>query len=558
MLKIWLPLNGNTKNQGILGELTTNSPTYVNGKLGKAMHTGSIKMSAEQTSQVLNNNEVTIAFWVYVNADTGSNNRAMLFGNGDMSANNNRKFALHQYPTCNDFHCSFMNDTANTTFISCVLSGVLPSYKWTHVTMVYKNPIGKIFINGQLKYTTSGISNSSSFAYDTKIVHDSPYHYFNDFRVYDNAISEKEIKILSQGLFVHYPLNQQEKEVNLCPNSYVNETSNAYGFAYRNVLLTAGKTYTLSVNGRVVDGEGGLSTYIYKSDWSQENGHRITDTNDVTFSMSFTPNTTGNYSICSYSFLKQGTAGGNVHVNWYKLIEGTNPSTKWSPAMSDTINWNGIEYDTSGYGNNLSVDGTIINENNSPRYDNCYNFNQTGYLKKEGLNLYADSFTICYWVKIPSSITAQHFIFGTFDSWTNNGVGAWRDSSYELGYDCIMRSTSESTYGVFGGPTVANIAVETWTHIAYVYTGTQIRTYKNGSLVNEKTYGSSGQCYMPNLYLGNSKFGNITTENDESSMSDFRLYTTALSEQDIKELYQSPISITDNGVIITQGEFKEE
>ena len=41
-------------------------------------------------------------------------------------------------------------------------------------------------------------------------------------------------------------------------------------------------------------------------------------------------------------------------------------------------------------------------------------------------------------------------------------------------------------------------------------------------------------------------------------ISDFRLYATVLSDADIKELYNSPVSITANGTLITQGEIKEE
>ena len=43
-----------------------------------------------------------------------------------MSANNNRKFAIFAYPNGNDLHLSWMNDTASTTFVGGVWSGVFP------------------------------------------------------------------------------------------------------------------------------------------------------------------------------------------------------------------------------------------------------------------------------------------------------------------------------------------------------------------------------------------------------------------------------------------------
>ena len=35
------------------------------------------------------------------------------------------------------------------------------------------------------------------------------------------------------------------------------------------------------------------------------------------------------------------------------------------------------------------------------------------------------------------------------------------------------------------------------------------------------------------------------------------VYATALSDKDIAELYNTPMCITNNGALMTQGEFKE-
>ena len=122
-LQVWLTGNNSMNNQGLLGELTqTTVPTYVDGKLGKAMSTGAYKMTAEQTAQVLNNEAISICFRVYINADTGTtDNRVMFFGNDSMDSNNNRKFSLFNYPTVNDFHWSWMNNTGNNTFTTGAL-----------------------------------------------------------------------------------------------------------------------------------------------------------------------------------------------------------------------------------------------------------------------------------------------------------------------------------------------------------------------------------------------------------------------------------------------------
>jgi hypothetical protein len=120
-------------------------------------------MTPEQTALVLNNEEISFCFWIKP-INTG---HTLIFGNESMSANNNRKFSLFQYPTANDLHLSWMNDAANTTFLGTVITGAFPSNTWTHCTITYKNPVCKIYLNGELKTTLNGVSNSSSFAYNT-------------------------------------------------------------------------------------------------------------------------------------------------------------------------------------------------------------------------------------------------------------------------------------------------------------------------------------------------------------------------------------------------------
>ena len=548
-LQIWLPLNGTTKNQGLLGELTVSSPTYVDGKLGKAINTGAIKMSAEQTAQVLNNDEVSIAFWVYVNAETGSTtNRAMLFGNESTDANNNRKFSLFQYPTCNDFHWSWMNDESLCTFENGVLIGALPSYKWTHVAVVYKNPTIKVFINGTLKHTATGkVSNSSSFAYDTQVIYNSQCHYFNDYRVYNNAISEKEVHKLSKGLVVHYPLNQPEKEINLCPNSFINETSSMYGFGTRRVQLSANHTYTLVVNGRVIDGDGHLETYIYKPDWTESVNRGTWSKTDATYSMQITPKTTGTYEINSYSFLKQQTAGGNVHVNWYKLTEGGYPvSGIWSPSPSDTDNWEGVEYDTSGLGNTGIPASGITYSMDSPRNDGCYRFSDTSNISTT-LNTagFANIYSISYWAKIDDF--AYKMAFGFSDGNHLNLYPTTGKFCLNTG-DMDSNPFTNASYEAYNDGKWHHYAItgDADSGIATLYIdGVKIGTAKFRVMNGTKLY-ISGWGYNDNYQWAN------------GYISDFRLYATVLSDADIKELYNIPISITANGALITQGEIKEE
>lgn len=211
-LQIWLPLNTNTiKNQGLNNTtFSINGNWFNQGKIGNTSFTnGTITIPKETAKDILNNQELTISFWIYINQEEGSQTGASIcFGNNLMGENNNRKFSLFVYPTVNDLHWSWMNDAANTTFPTgaSVLDDCLSSYKWTHVTVTYNNPNAKIYINGELKHSFTGVSNSSSFEYDTTIVTASNYFAIQDFRLYNHCLSQKEIDAISQGLILHYPL----------------------------------------------------------------------------------------------------------------------------------------------------------------------------------------------------------------------------------------------------------------------------------------------------------------------------------------------------------------
>ena len=77
-LKIWFPfsISENTPiNQGILnGELiwTTAPVVTQGGKNGGGLTTGGCKMSAEQTAQILNNDEFSFCCWIYIISETGT------------------------------------------------------------------------------------------------------------------------------------------------------------------------------------------------------------------------------------------------------------------------------------------------------------------------------------------------------------------------------------------------------------------------------------------------------------------------------------------------------
>ena len=67
-LQVWLPLNGNLENKGCSNAVVTAVTTagYSDGKLGKALSSGKIKIDAEYVSNIFNK---LVTFLPYSRAD---------------------------------------------------------------------------------------------------------------------------------------------------------------------------------------------------------------------------------------------------------------------------------------------------------------------------------------------------------------------------------------------------------------------------------------------------------------------------------------------------------
>lgn len=603
MLCLWLPFtDGVIKNQGLINDkfITSIDPTFSNdGKLGKCLEQGQFDMSATMTSKILNNQALTICFWIYVNAEEGSKG-GTIFGNINTNVEfNNRKFSLFQYPTCNDLHLSWMNDTAKAFIMTPIYKGVLPSYQWTHVTITYYNPTMTVYINGIKKYTYSGVSNSSSFEYQTRVVWQNAYRKLNDFRIYNECLSPRQVKEISKGLVCHYPMGNVDGKIggrNLlvktnqgktkwtnahADGSYSCESVNWNGinavkmscatpttswkmFMFDGLLenfdkLEAGGNYILSydVIGNIKVGFSNL--------WDSSAVNSIVEKSSITiletsYGYHYTVDillknilTKSKQVVYLHNNLK---AGESVIIANLKLEKG-NKATAYTPCPTDDpVMYDNVIYDTSGYGNNGSVSGDILWDTNTPRYKGAYDFNGTGYIYNDNLNLTTTAFTISFWIKIPSAITHQHFDLATFNSWTSEGIGIYWDTSGQ----------KSSSGLIFGEDSNGDKIYETvrcrgklneWTHFAITWDGTKIYRYSNGIKFSESDF-NAVSVYHPRLWLGNSTFGDRTLENSESCMSDFRFYATALSDSDILELYQSSASVDNNGNLMLAGEVIEE
>ena len=609
-LQVWLPLTKDTRNQGLnTGTInwTTAAAFTNNGKLGKALSTGGCTMPASMTSQVLNNTAVSIACWLYVNADADdATNRAMIFGNDSTSTLGGRQFSIFRYPNSDDIHLSWQSAASGSVVVGGVWSGVLTPHAWNHICITYQNPNVKIYVNGIQVGSTSGVMNANSFAYDTNIIHSSSSHYINDFRIYNHCLSEAEVKKLAQGLILHYPLNRggwgqenllkgtQLLDIDATIPNGVTKTANAYqGFTsvtYNNnsgtslhellawnskVTVKSKEVYTVSFYAKSPT-SALLTCYFYNNSSGivQVSTGRAS-TGDITLAadgnipIRLTPTWTKYWITWTFddtatsatkSLLFRSLAGqGEMSICEIKLEKGS-IATPWCPNSSDvlatTIGLNGTtEYDISGFCNNGTRVGTFEWSSDTPKYSvsTVFNASHPDYIKIPYTNYAIQEAKEMTW-----SIWAYDDDWSTYSgriySCTEGGGVNIEESSSTLNWAVNMYTAADySTYAYQGYCSINKASLSSgWHMFTWVYTTTGTKVYVDGVLKSTVDINSYGIHFANTaLYLGAEAQGETTTTGYylTGKLSDFRIYATALSAADVKSLYQNNAAIDSDGTI---------
>ncbi|MBQ0112771.1 MAG: LamG domain-containing protein [Bacteroidales bacterium] len=556
-LQVWLPLNGDIRNQGLSNITMLGSPNAWDsaGKMGKcALFNGNVGNVIYYNATDFNYID-NFSWAVWVKTKYTGTAAQYIFTNGRADA------GAFGY----GLQCS-SSTSCTVRFGSSAYSIPVTGGEWTHLAFTKSGNNIKLYKNGAQvsEHTFSGTmptyTDGNGLGIGCFHCTGNIYAYYGsvcDFRIYNHCLSAKEVKEISKGLVLHYKLdNNGIGNPNLINNSYVNTTASAYGFGTRTVTLTQGKTYTFTVNGHISDvaaSEGTrLKTYIYKTDWSWSMIADISSTSDTNATITFTAPSTNIFMITSYSFKAQSTAGSNVTANWYKMEEGTK-ATPWCPSTSDPMYTNlgfnnNIEYDCSGYGYDGTITGTIGMDITSPRYSGAsiMTNNQT-YIQAKGMNTlgFATKYTISWWSKIDNM--DGKMAWGYYDG---NHLNIYPGS------DHFHLNTGDGHSNPFvknGVPISVTPYQGAWHHYVLVcdyYTTATL--YIDGVAVGTAT---------PKRIEGSRLFisgWNTTTDYKWTggSITDFRLYGTLLSADDVKELYRTSASIANNGTMLAY-EFKE-
>lgn len=318
-------------------------------------------------------------------------------------------------------------------------------------------------------------------------------------------------------------------------NGNTDNISYAYQFEinkwYHIAATFNGETAKLYLNGENVDSTTITNAYYANRNNIRFNG-RVTSADGTTGTGSFS----SVYQDCR--IYDEPLSDAEIH----QLAQGL--------AVHHKLDGNGY-FDSSGF----SVNGEIldsISSVDSPRYGQACQFdnNKSGiYMKNFPSNIFNMAHTVAFWVKPDSSMDKTQCIYcGSF-------TGANSSVPYNIGHSSgnklrlYWNDSPAVEYSSFP------IETDVWQHIAIVRTEEgQMRCYKNGELIGTIEGPFETQEWDTNYYLGRDARGN--SKSLIGAMSDYRLYATPLTDDDIRLLYERGARV-DNANGMAAFELKE-
>lgn len=601
-LKVWLPLNGNLKNQGLsqfIPKLQGELMSYTAGKIGQCAtfaNDSSSYFPTVVTIPALELQELTICLWIKPSAFTGTEQMFIREGLGY----NGYGWAISTSPSANTFEITMGNVGTTSDF-------VYTPGQWYHLAVSHGSDHHyRFYINGELydEYINN-VYNISYNETDGYIsiggrTHDGSYPYpfigsLNDVRIYDEALSLKQIKEISKGLVAHYKLEIPNINTNLAvSNPLVNSGSTSITFdrstnTYTLVAPVGDSTWGYGVNigttkkcivpynsyyrfsfevyvptehELVVD----YNNYSNDSSVASWNGNdndlasaRLANTKTIPAntwtkcvfgSQNAHASNTSHIDIYEQSKIGLRTASDTESVTWYLRnfkFELDNKATDYVPYGYDPMEF--LTTDVSGNGYNGIINGTLSYNADSPRYSGSTNFSAPGYIHylPSPIHSSTDAFTFTCWF-----YPTQTANMALYNDRTAVGEGF---SVFYLG-SAIRFDTGSGAQ--FTSGTLTN---NTWNFISCVYDKNNNikKVYINGVQAGSTSTIGSLATVGTNASIGNSSTNGAAGAGNQiyGSLSDVRIYATALSADDILTLYKTS-GIIDNKGNVYAYEFKEE
>ena len=600
MLLVWLPLNGNLENRGLFGSFSMSNTGAITNLSGKTGSCYSFDGSDDNLYYAVSDKsfwggkEISYACWFKSDMTKGGGCIIDLFADLCLSYTYDSSGVKFSYWR------AYLNGSTRTGD-SNKTSTYYTANEWHHIAAVFDHQFNRIYVDGQLsaewdsssKYTTNWTPLLVATSYKNISVGRSYGSVsfigglVNDVRIYDHALSQKEVSEISKGLIVHYKMDDEYTEGTTnalgTKSTHFAGVWGSYGFGGRALVtsadippaingevalvtnktsattnvavematnfaipsLVSGETITCSAyvkgNGPTVGKNGTLHIYYNSVCGATSTGKNfVFGENWERFEYTYTwnksvPSSSPNFYIVGYMPSGQSFYVSNAQVE--KKDHAT-------PFTEDTRQ--GLDYivDASGYRNDgdiVNPDGIYVNNDGVPRYKaSLFIPSSTTITHTTAVsNGKEQEWTCCAWLyptKIPNNALLNNF---------NNG-NELKHGTYPLLY---------LNYGTNDYYRYGNKALELnkWQHVAFVFRNSDglRNVYINGVLTNGTGPNATS------TPLGISSITTLLGGGYEGYVSDYREYATALSDDDIKELYNLGASIDNKGNIFTY-EIKEE
>ena len=565
-LQIWLPLNGNLNNQGL--NTYTISNTGVIDSLGKigSCYSYSKQYTLISGDIISNLSKFSISCWVYLtnastyNIFTSENSSGywqFLLGNNSIKVRDS---------------VSGLSGSRIEKTITAI-----PSSVWVHVTVVYDEGVVKVYQNGVLKDTLTfhsgatmnahdkmyigadGLNNASTYPGNCKI---------NDFRVYNHCLSDKEVSEISKGLILHYKLSENYQTLN---NSFkyptFNTSSGHGGWSHWAPSNNTG-TYSQNTN----------REYIYRD--TQTYSHYFEHKSGANYYICYqSPAFEGGYRSAQAIIKMPNGEDPRGHVRFgHNANVGTNPPTTFTQlgdgfwlmkhegfqqdgsndlvsiyithnkgvyiseaylendkkVCSDIFSTNNNVIDCSGYTREGEIIGNLTTNSDTPRYDYVTSFDGKSYIQITSPSVEVRS--VSFWAKWDSIPSGQSVVF--VDQKSKMGFGLM-----STGILCSSNGISTNTFNK------TSIVANKWYHFVIVNTGTAPTSKNRDLFINgvKQIPTSNTSDWTFNIdYLQVGK-RSTTSDGFVGSISDFRMYVTPLTDNDVMDLYSTSTSVDNFG-----------
>lgn len=569
-LKVWLPLNGDIKNLGTSPEIFTGSPSFTNGKIGQCMVCPGTAVASRTTlpSQLTKNNIYSLCCWAKMVDTSGESGWLMTLGNGTGTTRG-------LWLSTNTIQWAYSGSGEN--FSTSIHPG---DGEWHHIATTIDGSTAKLYIDGQYMSSITPSSLEQITGTNIQIGTASRSFHINDARIYDHCLSAAEVHEISQGLILHYKLNKPNPNLIRYGGPQTNATT---GWNPRTGTVLSVVSCEQAPFGYAIHGDWSLSnnlgihhqpqnynllengvTYTF-SGWARASRPRraywhneyminnnyvnlTTEWQFFSFTSSIDTSKTTHSNICYPTDTSQ--EGDWIEVFGWKL-EKSNVATRWIPFKEEK------EYqlfmddatkiqDSSGYNRN----GIAFNEPISMK-----GFRYTSGLQFNGSNQYVncgqgakvtDAITIAVWAYMDDWSTYNARTF----SCTNSGgwyLGRNGDRpSFLIGF-----GENSNTYTRVNASIPYSQLSSGWHHFAVTYDGYYTKIYIDGEL---SATGTTVQSVKTPIFYDNNNFVILGGEAGVADLpengyyfngvlSDFRIYCTALLDNDIKLLYNTNMRI---------------